>query len=119
MVINLSSLPQDIIDEYGLLELSHDGCVYIDIQKYHTSIRHPRERIVTKKIIFGRVSPHQIHPWLMETETRPVWFSLVVDDFGIKYIGRVNAKHLMTSIKKNYAISRDWTGSAYCGLKLD
>jgi endonuclease I len=25
----------------------------------------------------------------------------------------------MTSIKKNYDISSDWTGSAYCGLKLD
>jgi hypothetical protein len=33
MVIDLSSLPQEIIDEYGLLELAHDGRVYIEIQK--------------------------------------------------------------------------------------
>jgi hypothetical protein len=33
MVINLSSLPQEIIDEFGLLELAHDGRVYIEIQK--------------------------------------------------------------------------------------
>jgi hypothetical protein len=44
---------------------------------------------------------------------------LVVDDLGIKYIGCDNAEHLIASIKKNYAISSDWTGSAYCGLKLD
>jgi hypothetical protein len=56
---------------------------------------------------------------LWKHKTRPVWFLLVVDAFGIKYIGRENAEHLMTSIKKNYAISRDWTGSAHCGLKLD
>jgi hypothetical protein len=43
----------------------------------------------------------------------------VVDDLGIKYIGRENAEHLMTSIKKNYDISSDWTGSAYRGLKID
>jgi hypothetical protein len=42
-----------------------------------------------------------------------------VDDLVIKYIGRDNAEHLMASIKKNYDISSDWTGSAYCGLKLD
>jgi hypothetical protein len=42
-----------------------------------------------------------------------------VDDFGIKYIGRDNAKQLIKSIKKNYAISSDCTGSAYCSLKLD
>jgi hypothetical protein len=33
MVINLSSLPRDIIDEFGLLELAHDGRVYIEVQK--------------------------------------------------------------------------------------
>jgi hypothetical protein len=42
-----------------------------------------------------------------------------VDDFGIKYIGRDNAEHLMASITNNYDISSDWTGSAYCSLKLD
>jgi hypothetical protein len=56
---------------------------------------------------------------LWKHETRPVWFSLVVDDFDIKYIGRDNAEQLMTSIRKNYAISSNWTGSAYCTLKLD
>jgi endonuclease I len=43
----------------------------------------------------------------------------VADDFGIKYIGRENALHLMTSIKKKYDIPSDWTGSAYCGFKID
>jgi endonuclease I len=42
-----------------------------------------------------------------------------VDDFGIKYIKRDNAEHLMDSIKKNYDISSDWAGGAYCGLKID
>jgi hypothetical protein len=71
-------------------------------------------------ISFGWVSSHRIHTrGLWKHDTHPVWFSLVVDDFGIKYIGRKNAEHLMTSIKKKYAISSDWTGSAYCGLTLD
>jgi hypothetical protein len=56
---------------------------------------------------------------LWKHETCTVWFLLVVDDFDIKYIGRDNAEHLMASIKKNYDISSDWTGGAYCGLKLD
>jgi hypothetical protein len=33
MVINLSSLPQEKIDKYDLIELSQDGKVYIEIQK--------------------------------------------------------------------------------------
>jgi hypothetical protein len=52
-------------------------------------------------------------------DTRPISFSLVVDDFGVKYVGREHAEHLMECIKKNYNISSDWNGSAYCGLTLD
>jgi hypothetical protein len=34
MVINPTSLPQEVIDEYNLLDLAHDGRVYIiEIQK--------------------------------------------------------------------------------------
>jgi hypothetical protein len=51
--------------------------------------------------------------------TKPAWSgSLVVDDFGIKYVRRENWEYfLMTPIKKYYAISSDWKGSAYSGLK--
>jgi hypothetical protein len=42
-----------------------------------------------------------------------------VDDFGVKYVGREHTEHLMTCIKKNYSISSDWNGTAYCGLTLD
>jgi hypothetical protein len=33
MVINLSSLPQETIEKYDLIELSQDGKLYIEIQK--------------------------------------------------------------------------------------
>jgi hypothetical protein len=42
-----------------------------------------------------------------------------VDDFGVKYVGREHAEHLMACIKKSYNISSDWKGSAYCGLTLE
>jgi hypothetical protein len=81
---------------------------------------HPHEQIITTTISFRWLSPYQTHTHgLWKHETRPVWFSLVVNDFGIKYIGRDNTEHLMASIKRNYHISSDWTGSAYWGLKPD
>jgi hypothetical protein len=55
----------------------------------------------------------------MEARCRPISFSLVVDDFGVKYFGREHAEHLMECIKENYNISSDWKGVAYCGLTLD
>jgi hypothetical protein len=37
---------------------------------------------------------------LWKHDTRPISFSLVVDDFGVKYVGREHAEHLMECIKK-------------------
>jgi hypothetical protein len=51
---------------------------------------------------------------------RPISFALVVDDFGVKYVGKEHADHLITSIKSIYKIlTEDWTGSLYCGIMLE
>jgi hypothetical protein len=120
MVINLSSLPQEIIDEFGIMELAHDGRVYIEIQKGMYGL--PQAVILANKLLQRRLAldgylPTKHTHGLWKHETGPFWFLLVVDDFGIKYIGRDNAEHLMAAIKKNYDISSDWTVSAYCGFK--
>jgi hypothetical protein len=38
---------------------------------------------------------------------------------GKKCFGREHAEHLMACIKRNYSISSDWNGTAYCGLTLE
>jgi hypothetical protein len=63
--------------------------------------------------------PTQHTHGLWTHDTRPILFSFVVDDFGVKYVGREHAEHLMECIKKNYNISSNWNGSAYYGLTLD
>jgi hypothetical protein len=41
-----------------------------------------------------------------------------VDDFGIKYVGRQHADHLIHALEQLYKCSTDWTGSLYCGLTI-
>jgi hypothetical protein len=52
-------------------------------------------------------------------KTNGVVFTLVVDNFGVKYMGRENAEHLMDLLRKIYSITADWTGSKYIGLTLN
>jgi hypothetical protein len=54
MLINFSSLPQEVIDEYNLLELAHDGRVYIEIQKCMYGL--PQSDILTNKIVTVTIS---------------------------------------------------------------
>ena len=51
--------------------------------------------------------------------TKPIWFSLVVDDFGVKYINKENADRLIQALQKLYTISIDWNGSLFYGITID
>ena len=56
-------------------------------------------------------------PWLHEW--RPIQFSLVANDFRVKYVGEENAKHLVNALVEHYEISQDWDMKKYCGLTLE
>ena len=58
-------------------------------------------------------------PGLWKHISRPIQFSLVVDDFGVKYVDKKDAEHLIAALKDSYEISVDWEGTLYCGLTLD
>ena len=52
------------------------------------------------------------HKWL------PIQFMLIVDDFGVEYVGRNHAEHLDSVIKKFHEISEDWESENFAGIGL-
>ena len=54
-------------------------------------------------------------PGLFIHETRPISFTLVVDDFGIKYTDKKDVVHLKTCLEEIYTMKIDWEGKKYCG----
>jgi hypothetical protein len=84
----------------------------------------PQAGILANELLQRNLANDGYHPTththgVWTHDTRPVSFSLVVDDLRVKYVGHEHAEHLMTCINKNYNISSDWNGTAYCGLTLD
>ena len=49
---------------------------------------------------------------------RPILFSLVVDNFGIKYVGKQHADHLISAIEEKYDFAKDWAGKLYCAISI-
>jgi hypothetical protein len=89
MVINLSSLPQETIDKYNLIELAQDGKVYIEIQKGTYGL--PQAGILANELLHHNLAkdgyrPTQHTPELWKYDTHPISFSLVVDGFWVKYV---------------------------------
>ena len=50
---------------------------------------------------------------------RPISFALVVDDFGVKYVGEQHANHLLQALSKYYVVDKNEKGDKYCGITLD
>jgi hypothetical protein len=44
---------------------------------------------------------------------------LVVDNFGVKYIGKEHVLHLIKVLKEHYEVEEDWGGTRYLGITLD
>jgi hypothetical protein len=83
-----------------LIELSQDGKVYIEIQKGMYGL--PQAVILANELLQRNLAKdgyrpisHTHHIWTHDT--RPISFSLVVDDFGVKYVGREHDQHLMAA----------------------
>ena len=53
------------------------------------------------------------HTW------RPIYFSLCMDAFGVKYNGNQHTDYPISVLKEHYTISKDWKGQLYLGLDLD
>ena len=84
----------------------------------------PQVGILANKLIKKKLKPHGYYevdhtPGLYKHIWRPIAFTLVVDDFGVKYVGKEHAEHLFGVLKNEYTkIEVDWTGSLYCGITL-
>ena len=58
-------------------------------------------------------------PGLWKHVSRPIQFTLVVDDFGIKYVGEEHFKHLINALREHYDVTIDKEGKLYCGITLE
>ena len=122
MKIPLHYIPQDIITQYNLHSLkSKSNQVYIKIKKGMYGLK--QAAILAYENLITNLKPYGYEPipntvGLWKHHTRDITFCLCVDDFGIKYFHQQDADHLLNSLRNNYKLSIDWTGSQFCGLHL-
>jgi hypothetical protein len=115
-------LPQEIVEQYQLLPLLHDGWVYDEILKGMYGL--PQAGIIANQRLEKHLAkygykPTYLTPGLWRHESQTITFSLVVDDFGVKYVGDQHTRHLIKALEDLYTVSSNWTGSLYCGLTLN
>ena len=123
MRLKLSELPPDFVEEYNLKDkTTKDGYVYLEIRGGMYGL--PQAGILAQELLEERLNAQgyrqsKITPGFWKHDWRPICFTLVVDDFGVKYVGQEHAEHLMECLQTEYKISHEWNGERYLGLTID
>eukprot|EP00978_Attheya_sp_CCMP212_P025273 scaffold80937_cov51-Attheya_sp.AAC.2 len=119
--IAVEMIPVEFMDAYQLWHLVENGYIYARVEKgmygFPQAGKIAQERLTKVLEPFG-YAPAPITAGLWLHKSRPITFTLVVDDFGVKYTGSEHALHLKQALESTYKITTDWDGALYIGITL-
>ena len=114
-------IPPHIQTLYNLAPKIIDGHIYAEIRRGMYGL--PQAGKLANDQLARFLLPHHylpcpVTPGLWMDTTSDLMFTLVVDDFGVRYTKRSDVDRLLTTLRTKYRLTTDWTGSRYIGLTL-
>jgi hypothetical protein len=95
--------------------------MYLEIRKGMYGLK--QSGLLANQLLQKILAPYGYYParhtpgiWLHKTTS--IAFTLVVDDFAVKYLGKDNPHHLRNFLLRSYEITTDWGGTVYLGMAL-
>merc|ERR1711884_368599 len=122
MRIKLDLIPLSIQLAYDLAsKVDADGYVYVRIRGALYGLKESG-RIANEDVV-DLLSAHgykesPLTPGLFTHETRDISFTLVVDDFGIKWTQKEDLDHLISILEKKYEMKVNMDSKQYVGIDL-
>ena len=77
------------------------------------------QQILEKRLNKKGYSQDNLVPCLWNHYWCPITFTLCVDDFGVKYVVKQHAAHLVAILEEHYTISQDCNRAHYLGMNID
>ena len=118
--MKLELFPQEIIGQYNLVNKADDKG-YVFCKVYRGMYGLPQAGNLAQDQLAKRLNEvgyyqSKTTPGYWKHEWRPISFTLVVVDFGVKYINKADVNHLISVLTQHYKINTDWEGTRYAGL---
>jgi len=121
MWLTRKQVPQSILDRYGDRIIWSGDKTMVRIAKGLYGL--PQAGRLAHEKLTTLLAKHDYRPTstpcLFKHATNGLYFTLVVDDFLIKYHDRASLEHLFTSIREEYNFDVDETATKYIGMTID
>jgi hypothetical protein len=120
MRLPVKFLSTTIMDKYDLHQYTHNGAVLFEVVKSLYGLPHAGK--ISQDSLITHLAAHGYHQTsttcLFRHESNGVTFTLVVDDFGVKFTNKQSAQHLIDCLKLRYPLTVNWNATKYLGLSL-
>ena len=105
MRINLLDILQEFIEEYEFTQAVQNGWIYFGI--FCGCYGLPQSGRLINDLLRTHLEKAGYYeaattPGLWSYKWRPIQFVLIVDNFGIKYVGKEHTLYLLKTLEKNY-----------------
>jgi len=122
MWVPMDLVPSDIISKYNLLPLVVVGKVLARIDSAIYGL--PQAGRISQQHLIAQLAKHGYYeapmtPCLFLHKTNNIAFTLVVDDFGVKYKHKHELQHFLNALKEVYQYKVDMDGKRYLGMTID
>jgi hypothetical protein len=122
--VKYADIPQEFRDEYNLgpdSPLVHKGWVFFEVVRGAYGL--PQSGKLANDLLRKRLNAGGYHEAATTTGLwrhtwRPIQFVLIVDNFGVEYVGKQHARHLLDILSHHYEMSEDWKGNKFAGIDL-
>jgi hypothetical protein len=119
--VKLTDIPAEFIDEYSLADKARDGWIYFKIQQGCYSL--PQSGILANNLLRLRLKLEGYFevastPGLWRHKWRPIQFCLIVNYFGVEYVGIEHFNHLLDVLKKYHGVQFNMEGTKFAGIDI-
>ena len=118
----VSMILESIIQHYNLKSLIHNGYVYTRIKKALYGLKQSDK--IAQDDLVEQLAKHgyqksKYTEGLFTHSSRDIAFTIVIDDFAIKYTNKADVDHLLTCIRERYPVKVDWAAKQYIRINLE
>jgi hypothetical protein len=120
--IKITDIPEEFILEFDLAgKEDHNGWIYFEILRGCYGL--PQAGILANNLLCGHLEKEGYYeaattPGLWKHKWGPIQFCLIIDNFGVEYVGIEHFNHLLAVLQRYHQVQTNMAGNKIVGLNV-
>ncbi len=117
-----TDIPAELIEEYKLQGCNRDGWIYFNTRQGCYGLSQAgifANNLLQSRLLAEGYYKAESTPGLWHHKWCPIQFCLIIDDFGVEYVGLEHFNHLRDVLKKFHGVQFNMAGDKFAGIDIN